>query len=369
MMSLSLRELEAEARGRLEPAAYDFFAGGADDEITLRDNEAAFSRIGLLPRVLRGAGPPQLELTLLGCPAAMPIVIAPTAFHRLAHPEGERATARAAARTNVIMIASMAATIAIEDVVAAARQETSDPPPQIWFQIYVQSDLDFTASIIRRAERAGCSGLVVTVDSAAFGRRERDLRNGFLDLPAGMWCENLRDALPGGGWGAPRSIGFWPDLAWEHLNWLRQVTTLPIVLKGVVHPEDARIAVERGIDALIVSNHGGRQLDSVPAAIDLLPAIASAVANRVPLLLDGGVRRGTDVVKALALGATAAAIGRPVVWALAVDGAAGVERALNLLREELVRALTLCGVGEPADVTGDLVRLQGMGGRCLPQWG
>jgi 4-hydroxymandelate oxidase len=237
--------------------------------------------------------------------------------------------------------------------------------PELWFQIYVQQDLAFTESIIRRAEDAGCSVLVVSVDSPAFGRRERDLRNGFLDLPAGLCCENLREPLAGGRFGPPRPIGFWADLAWEHLDWLRGLTTLPIAIKGVAHPADARIAVERGVDAILVSNHGGRQLDGIPAAIDLLPSIAQAVDGRVPLVLDGGVRRGTDIVKALALGATAVAIGRPVIWGLAVDGEAGVARVLALLSDELERALTLCGVATPAAVSRDLVRLHGMEGLCV----
>jgi 4-hydroxymandelate oxidase len=364
MHALSLRELEVEALGRLTPAAYDFFAGGADDEMTLQANEAAFARIGLVPRVLRGSGTPQLEMTLLGCRCAMPVLIAPTAFHRLAHPDGERAPARAAALTDTIMIVSMASTVAIEEVATAARQVAAKTAPQLWFQIYLQPDLRFTEAIIRRVEDAGCTALVVSVDSPTFGRRERDLRNGFLDLPAGMCCENLREPLPGGGWGAPRSIVFWSELAWEHLDWLRRTTALPIALKGIAHPEDARIAVLRGADALLVSNHGGRQLDTVPAAIDLLPAIASAVGDTVPLLLDGGIRRGTDVVKALALGASAVAIGRPIIWGLAVNGAPGVVGVLEMMRAELERALILCGCASPQDVTRDLVRLRGMEGPC-----
>src|SRR5688572_16441667 len=282
MQALSLRELEQQARERLDPAVYDYFAGGADDEVTLRANEAAFARIGLVPRVLRGAGQPELTVTLLGCRASMPIVIAPTAFHRLAHPEGERATARAAAAAGTIMIASMASTVAVEEVAAAAREGAGGEAPHLWFQLYVQPDLGFTEAIVRRAEAARCTALVVTVDSPAFGRRERDLRNGFLDLPPELCCENLREPGADGALGRPRSIAFSPDLSWEHLDWLRQVTPLPIALKGVVHPADARLAVERGVDALLVSNHGGRQLDTVPAAIDLLPAIADAVGGSVP---------------------------------------------------------------------------------------
>jgi 4-hydroxymandelate oxidase len=364
MQALSLRDYEAAARARLDPAAYDYFAGGADDEVTLRANEAAFARIGLVPRVLRGAGQPELAVTLLGWRVSMPVVIAPTAFHRLAHPDGERATARAAAAAGTILIASMASTVAIEEVTAAAREIAEAASPHVWFQLYIQPDLGFTEAVVRRAEAAGCSALIVTVDSPVFGRRERDLRHGFLDLPPELCCENMREPGPDGEWGRPRSIAFSPELSWEHLDWLRQVTRLPIALKGVMHPADARLAVERGVDALLVSNHGGRQLDTVPAAIELLPPIADAVGGSVPLLLDGGIRRGTDVVKALALGASAVAIGRPVVWGLAVDGAAGVARVLDLLRAEVERALALCGCGSPRDVSRELVRLGHGEGPC-----
>jgi 4-hydroxymandelate oxidase len=344
MRALSLRELEQQARERLDPAVYDFFAGGADDELTLRANEAAFARIGLVPRVLRGAGRPRLEVELLGSHASMPVVIAPTAFHRLAHPDGERATSRAAAAAGTVMIASMASTVAIEEIAAAV--------PGPWFQLYIQPDLAFTEAVVRRAEAAGCAALVVSADSPAFGRRERDLRHGFTELPDGMCCENMRD-----GDRPPRRLVFSPELSWDHVEWLRAATTLPIALKGVVHPEDARIAVSAGVNALVVSNHGGRQLDGMPAAVDLLPAIVDAVGGEVPLAVDGGVRRGTDVVKALALGATAVGIGRPVLWGLAVAGEAGVRHVLELLRAELERALVLCGCEAPGQADRDLVHV------------
>ncbi len=360
MQPLSLRELESQARQRLDPAIYDFFAGGADDELTLRTNESAFGGIRLLPRVMRGRGEPKLDVTLLGVPASMPVLIAPTAFHRLAHPEGENATARAAARAGAIMIASMASTVAIEEVAEAARA-VATAPPHLWFQLYLQPDLGFTTAVIRRAEAAGCTALVVSADSPSLGRRERDLRNRFLDLPSGLCCENMRD--PANRTGPPRPIVFSPQLSWEHIGWLRKTTALKIVLKGLMHPADARLAVGEGVDAIIVSNHGGRQLDGVPAAIELLPEIAEAVDGKVPLLVDGGIRRGTDVVKALALGASAVAIGRPVLWGLAVAGEDGVSLVLEMLRSELLRALVFCGCGSPAEVTRDLLRVGRWGQR------
>src|SRR5262245_29356214 len=362
--AVSLRELEFEARKLLDPVVYDFVAGGAEDEVTLRANDAAFARISLVPRVLCGKGTPDLAITLLGRPTTMPVLIAPTAFHRLAHPDGECATARAAAAAGVIMITSMASTMAIEEVAAAARGKAAGAGPSLWFQLYIQPDLGFTEAIIRRAEAAGCNTLAVSVDSATFGRRERDERNGFHDLPPGMRCENLRGPIAGGKSVRPRDIVFSAELSWKHIEWLRRTTRLKIVLKGVMHPADARLAVEAGIDALVVSNHGGRQLDTVPAAIELLPAIRDAVSGRVPLLIDGGIRRGTDIVKALALGASAVAIGRPVFWGLVVAGEEGVTQVLEMLRSELVRALTLCGCGSPGDVSPDLLRFRQMEEPC-----
>jgi 4-hydroxymandelate oxidase len=363
MQAFSLRDLEVQAQRRLDPAVYDYFAGGSDDEVTVRSNEAAFARIGLLPRVLRGAGPAELETTLLGCRLSMPVLIGPTAFHRLAHPEGERATARAAATTGTIMIVSMASTVAIEEVATAAR-EAAGGETNLWFQIYLQPDLGFTESVIRRAEAAGCSAIVVTVDSPTFGRRERDLSNGFNDLPAGMCCENLREPMNGNSSGKIRKIVFSPELSWKDIEWLRKLTELKIVLKGIVHPEDAKLALRHGADAVLVSNHGGRQLDTVPATIDLLPAIVDATDGRIPLLLDGGIRRGTDVLKALALGADAVAIGRPVLWGVALAGEAGVAQVLEMLRSELNRALTLCGCSSVRDLTPDLLQVRAVEELC-----
>jgi len=337
MNPLSLRDIEDEARRRLDPAVYDFFAGGAGDEVTVRANEEAFSRIGLVPRVLCGGRAREPHITLLGRRMALPVIIAPTAFHRLADPDGELATARAAAKAGVVMTLSMASTVAVEEVAAAGAD--------LWFQLYVQPDLGFTEGLVRRAEAAGCAALVVTVDSPVFGRRERDLRNGFLDLPPGLACAHMDG----------RAIAFRTDLSWDDIDWLRSITALPIVLKGVVHPQDARLAVSHGVDALAVSNHGGRQLDTVPATVELLPDVANAVGGAVPLLLDGGVRRGADVLKALALGADAVAIGRPVLWGLAAGGEDGVAHVLDLLRAELDAALALCGCRAPRDACPDLL--------------
>jgi 4-hydroxymandelate oxidase len=342
---VTLRELEAEARRRLDPVHYDFFAGGADDEITLRRNEAAFARIALMPRTLCGSATRNLELVLLGCRSSMPVLIAPTAFHRLAHPDGECATARAAASSGIIMIASMASTVAIDAIANAARERARDAA--LWFQLYIQPDRGFTEAVIRCAEDAGCRAVVVTVDSPVLGRRERDVRNGFLDLPPDLCCENMRDVAADGS-ATVRPIAMCADLSWDSIDWLRETTALPIVLKGILHPADASLALHHGADAIVVSNHGGRQLDSTPATIDLLPEIVDALGGRIPVLV--------DVVKALALGASAVAIGRPVIWGLAAAGETGVARVLEMLRAELERTLALCGCGSVADVTRDLVR-------------
>ncbi|MEU7870555.1 alpha-hydroxy acid oxidase [Dactylosporangium sp. NPDC049140] len=337
-----LAELRARARDRLEPAHWDFFEGGAGDERTLRGNEAAFERIRLVPRVLRATGPRDLRTTLLGTGLAAPVLVAPTAFHRLAHPDGELATARGAAEAGTVLVVSMAATAPVEAIAAAGGPW--------WFQLYLQPDREFTAALVRRVEAADCRALVVSADSPVFGRRERDHRHGFHDLPPGLACENLRDAT-----GAVRTIAMDATLGWDDIAWLRGITGLPIVLKGVLHPADAGLAVEHGVAGLVVSNHGGRQLDGAIASIEALPAVVQAVGGRLPVLVDGGVRRGADVVAALALGADAVLVGRPVLWGLAAGGAQGVQTLLSHLFEDVDRVLALVGARTPGELTPDLV--------------
>lgn len=351
-----VRDFEAAARATLDPVHADFIAGGARDEITVRANEEAFGRLRLLPRVLRGSAAADLEVTLFGDRARMPVLLSPTAFHKLVDPEGEAATARAAAAAGAIMVVSMASTVAVGEVADAARAAAGPGEPvPLWFQLYLQPDPEITEALVRRATDAGCSALVVTVDSPVLGASERNRRNGFHDLPTGLRCENLVD-LRDGERGHVRQIAMSAEFSWDHITWLRGITDLPILLKGVLHPEDARLAVQRGVDGLLLSNHGGRQLDSVPATLEMLPEIAAAVAGRIPVLLDGGVRRGTDAVKALSLGARAVGVGRPVMWALAADGEKGVRRLLELLREEIEDALALCGAAGLDELTPELVR-------------
>ncbi len=353
----NLADFEAAARRRLSRTAYDYYAGGSGDELTLADNQEAFRRRRLVYRVLRDLSERTLASEVLGTAVSMPVLVAPTAFHCLADPEGEVATARAVAAAGTVMILSTLSTRSIEEVCACGGT--------VWFQLYVYRDRGATRALVERAEAAGCRAVVLTVDAQLWGRRERDLRNRFT-LPPGLELANL--AAVGGsgmshlpeeakGSGLAAYVGslFDPALSWEDLAWLASITRLPVVVKGLVHPDDARLAVEHGAAAVIVSNHGGRQLDTSVATLDALAGVAEAVDGRAEVLLDGGVRRGTDVVKALALGARAAAVGRPVLWGLAASGQAGVERVLDLLRDELDLALALCGCRSPAEVDRGLL--------------
>lgn len=351
-LPLNLHEYEEAARALLSPMVFDYVAGGADDEETLRANRAAFARWRLLPGVLRGLREVSTATTVLGQPVSFPVLIAPSGFHRLSHDDGELATARAAKTAGTIYTMSTAANVAIEEVAPEAGPW--------WFQLYVYSDRGITRDLVQRAAAAGASALVVTVDVPLVGRREADERNRFT-LPPGLSMANIRAAEPerlpvdAHGSGLSRYQAFEPALSWDDLDWLASLSALPVVPKGILHPDDAVRAVEHGARAVIVSNHGGRQLDSAVASLDALPAVAAAVASRAEVLLDGGVRRGTDVLKALALGARAVMLGRSIHWGLAVGGEAGVGRVLELLRAELALDLMLCGLASPKDVTRALL--------------
>lgn len=356
MELLNVRDYEAAARDELPRMAWDYYASGADDELTLARNESAYDRVRLRYRVLRDVSERDLSTRVLGHRVSMPVLVAPTGFQAMAHPEGEVATARAAGAAGTVMMLSTLSNRAVEEVTAAA----SGP---VWFQLYVYEDREATEGLVRRAEDAGCEALVLTVDTPVLGRRERDVRNRFR-LPDDLAVENLlpagKEAFPGdvedSGLAAYVERLFDASLDWDDVDWLASLTDLPLVLKGIVHPEDARLAAERGAAAVVVSNHGGRQLDTAPATVEALPEVVEAVDGRVPVLLDGGIRRGTDVVKALALGADAVAVGRPVLWGLAVDGEAGVADVLEILRDELDRAMALCGCRSVAEIDGELVR-------------
>jgi isopentenyl diphosphate isomerase/L-lactate dehydrogenase-like FMN-dependent dehydrogenase len=348
-------DYETAAREKLTRTAYDYYRSGANDEITLHENHVAYERIRLYPRVLKDISKLDLSTRILGQVIAMPILVAPTAFHRMAHPEGEMATVRAAGEANTIMIFSTLSNSSFEEVLP----EATGP---VWFQLYVYKDREATLSLVQRAESYGCSAIAVTVDAQVWGRRERDIKNRFR-LPRGLSIKNLmptgQEQMPEkkgeSGLAAYVSWQFDPALSWKDIDWLCARSKIPVLLKGVMHPGDARLAIEHGAAGVIVSNHGARQLDTVPATIDVLPAIAEAVDGKIEVLVDGGIRRGTDVFKAIALGAKAVAVGRPIIWGLAVDGQAGAKRILDLLRKDFELTMKLCGCTSLKEITKDLI--------------
>ena len=353
---LNLTELEALASTRLPQAAWDYYASGADDELTLRRNREAYQAISLHYRVLVDVSTRKLETTLLGHKVSMPIAVAPTAFHRLAHPDGELASVRAAGDAGTLFVLSTLSNTTVEAVAEAARGP-------LWFQLYVYKDREATRELVQRVEAAGCSALVLTVDAPMLGRRERDVRNSFA-LPPEFRVENLQAAPYASiervrgesGLASYFAAMLDPSLTFRDVAWLRSISRLPVIVKGVVRADDAKRAIEVGASAVVVSNHGGRQLDTSPATIDVLARVVEAVGGSAEVYVDGGIRRGTDVIKALALGARAVFIGRPVLWGLTVGGREGVGAVLELLRRELDLAMALCGCPSIADISGDVVR-------------
>ncbi len=357
---LCVHDYEPLARERLEGTSWDYFQGGSDDEVTLRRNCEAFASFRLRPRVLVDVSRCDAGTTVLGARVSSPVLVAPVAYQRLAHPEGELATVRAAGRAGTVMIASTMATTSIEDIALAA----GGP---LWFQLYAFRDHGRTRALIERAEAAGCRALVITVDAPRLGRRERDLRNGF-SLPAHLTAENLSDVAASSLHArAPAGVAssalaehadshFDAAFTWASLDRVRSSTRLPVVLKGILTAEDGRIAGQNGVAGVVVSNHGGRQLDGVSATIEVVSEIADALTGTgCEVYMDGGVRRGTDVLKALALGARAVLVGRPVLWGLAARGEEGVHHVLELLRSELELAMALSGKPDISSITRELV--------------
>ncbi|SHI02390.1 4-hydroxymandelate oxidase [Pollutimonas bauzanensis] len=338
----AVADYEAFARERMSAAAWAYISGAAADELTLAENSAAFRRLRLRQRVLADLDGANTRLELFGDAFEYPIFLAPVAYQKLAHPEGELAAALGASAMRAGMVVSTQASVALEDIAAMA----SAP---LWFQLYLQPDRGFTQELVNRAESAGYRALVLTVDAPVNGVRNREQRAGFV-LPAGVDAVNLRGMRPLPAYtaqaGASALFGG-PLLAgaptWADVRWLIQLARLPVLLKGITTAEDAQRAVDCGAAGIIVSNHGGRTLDTVPATIEALPAVAQAVDGRVPVLLDGGIRRGTDIFKALALGAAATLVGRPYVYGLAAAGAPGVAHVLHMLRTELEVAMALTG--------------------------
>ena len=329
---LTVDDFEPVARERLPPDVYDFYAGGAGDEWTLAENRRAFDRWVIRPRMLTGVHPPDLGVELFGSRLAMPILVAPWAYQQLAHPDGESATARAVSRAGTVMVVSSTVRDRLEEVAAA-----SEAPK--WWQLYVFTDREYTAEMLKRVAVAGFQAVCFTVDLPVIGLRHRDTRHDF-DVPVGLPHDELV---------------FDAKITWDDLAWVREHAPLPLLVKGIMTAEDASLAVDAGADGIVVSNHGARQLDHVAATITVLPEIVEAVGGRVPVLVDGGIRRGTDAFIALALGASAVLVGRAIAWGLAVDGEEGVVSVLRILRDELENAMSLAGAPTVAEITGSFV--------------
>lgn len=351
--TINLADYERHAQARMDANAWAYFSGGAGDEITLRANASAWQQIELAPRVLRPLAHGNTQMQLLGQRLAHPLLAAPMAFQCLAQESGEIGMAYACAAMGAGMVVSTQASQPLDAIADSYLQDAAHGP--LWFQLYLQHDRAFNIDLLRRAEAAGYQALVVTVDAPTSGVRDRERRAQFR-LPAGIGPVNM-EGLP-----AAESVQLTPadsplfdDLlrhapTWDDIAWLRNQTTLPILLKGITHPLDAQQAVELGANGIICSNHGGRTLDTMPATARLLPGVVAAVGGAVPVLVDGGIRRGTDVFKALALGASAVLVGRPLVYGLATAGAAGVAHVIRLLRDELEAAMALTGCRSIADI-------------------
>ena len=342
---LSVADYERLAEERLEPGPWAYLAGGSGDEWTLCENRAAFARWTFRPRVLCDVSEISTSTTVLGTPVELPVVVGPVAYQQLYHPDGECAAARGAAAAGTGIAVSTFCTRSHEEIAAAA------PGVMQWCQVYVFQDRGPTREHLAGAADAGCSAVVLTVDTPRLAQRERDLRVGFevpADLPLPYARTTIGDAPLNP---ADQFALLDPSVSWRDLEWIASEGKLPVILKGVVTAEDAELAVEHGAAAIVVSNHGGRQLDSAPATLDALPEVVDAVAGRIEVYLDGGIRRGTDVAKAIALGARAVLVGRAPVFGLAVAGEDGVRHVLELLRDELALALSLLGCTSPERLT------------------
>lgn len=355
MNPINLSDYEIIAKKKLSQMAYDYYYSGACDEITLKENCEAYGRIKLKYRVLKDVSSRDISATVLGSELSFPVMIAPTAFQGMAHPDGELATVRAASSAGTIMVLSTLSNTSVEEVAAAAKTP-------VWFQLYVYKDRDATKGLIQRAEAAGCKAIVLTVDAPYLGMRERDVRNQFK-LPDGLTVKNMDAVGLGRMDKSPEDSGLAeyfaskldPSLSWKDIDWVRSLTKLPVLLKGIACAEDAVLAVKHGVEGIIVSNHGGRQLDTCRATIEMLPEISEAVHHKILILMDGGIRRGTDIIKAIALGAKAVLIGRPALWGLAAEGEKGVFNVLEILRKEFDLAMALCGCTSIGEIAQELI--------------
>ncbi len=360
---VSVAELERRAVEAMEPRTASYICAGAGSEGTIDANAEAFRRRRIVPRMLRDVSQRDLSTTVLGTAMPAPLLLAPIGVQRIVHEEGELATARAAAAVGVPMIASTASHFTMEEIAAAG-----GPDAPRWFQLYWADDRDLVASFLRRAEAAGYGAIVLTADTFVPGWKPRDLQQAWLPFLEGVGVGNyfqdpvFRATLEktpeedqGAATGHFLGLQANPALAWEDLAWLREQTSLPIVVKGIQHPDDAREAARRGVDGIVVSNHGGRQVDGAIGSLDALPAIADAVGGELAILFDSGVRGGADLLKALALGADAACLGRPYIWGLALEGQAGVETVLKMVLAELDLTMALCGLARPEQIGPELL--------------
>ncbi|KAB0798468.1 hypothetical protein PPYR_09461 [Photinus pyralis] len=351
-----VQDFETHAFQVLAKGPLDYYKSGAGDQLTLENNRKAFSKLRIRPRCFRDVSTRNLSTTVMGTTVCVPFGIAPTAMQKLAHPDGEIASVRAAEKMGTIFILSTISTTSLEDVAAAA------PNAHKWYQLYIYKDREITANLVKRAEAAGFKAIVLTVDSPRFGIRRDDIRNNFKIPPhltlanfVGDKATNVSRAQSGSGIANYVISLFDPALVWEDIAWLRQLTTLPIVVKGILTAEDAQKAVKMGVSGIMVSNHGGRQVDGVPASIEALPEVVKAVGDQVEVYMDGGIRQGVDVFKALALGAKMVFVGRPNLWGLAYNGEEGATKVLDTLKFELDNVMSLSGCTSIKEVTSDLV--------------
>lgn len=351
MQAVNIYDYEERAQARLPRPVWDYYQGGSNDEITLRANHEAFTRIRLRPRVLTGTISCDLHTSMLGSEISMPVIVAPTAGHGMAHPDGECATMRGAGAARTGMIASHDSTYSLEEI---AHNATGPH----WFQLYIYTFQE-AQQVIKRAEAAGYQALVLTVDAPLLPHRERDIRNDTLNFLKVYYPQaaagNATHTITGNSDLSEQAAYEGDRLTWDVISWLRQQTSLPIILKGILTAEDAELAIAYNVAGIVVSNHGGRQLDSVSPTIEALPEIVAAVAGRCEVYLDGGIRRGSDILKALALGAHAVLVGRPILWGLAAEDATGVQQVLEILREELSRAMILSGCAKVSAISRALV--------------
>jgi lactate 2-monooxygenase len=360
---VAVGELERRAREAIEERAANYVFAGAGAEQTMRANRAAFERYEIVPRMLRDVSARDLSTELLGTAMPAPLLLAPIGVQKVLHDEGELATARAAAAVGVPLIASTASHFTLEEIAEAGGEAPR------WFQLYWPNDRDLARSFVERAEAAGYAAIVLTVDTFVPGWKPRDLQQAWLPFLNGMGVANyfhdpvFRAGLEktpeedqGAATGHFLGVQANPSLSWDDLAWLREATSLPIVVKGIQHVDDAREAVRRGIDAIVVSNHGGRQVDGAVASLDALPPIAAAVGDELAILFDSGIRGGADAIKALALGADAVCLGRPYLWGLALDGQPGVEAVLKMVLAELDLTLALCGYTRPDQLGAEALR-------------